>query len=84
MSREQVTLGIKNKCKVLEKGFYVPLMNGKEGLSYQVANKSVGHEHARTVHGVFSSCLVGEIMMFSSRNTVKSIIVHIKEEEVAT
>ena len=31
------------------------IMNGREGLSYQGAGKSVKHKGAETIHGVFFS-----------------------------
>lgn len=48
------------------------IMNGREGLSYQGAGKSVKHKSAETIHGVFFSgpCLFAEIMMLSSRSTM--------------
>ena len=47
------------------------IINGREGLSYQGAGKSVKHKSAGTIHGVFSGpCLFAEIMMLASRSTV--------------
>lgn len=59
-------------------------MNGKEGLSCQGEDKSVGFKSAGTVHGVFSgSCLSGEMMRHSSR-APESLTESIRAEEVAT
>lgn len=67
-----VILGVKNKLTALEKDFFVMIMNGREGLSYQGAGKSVKHKSAGTIHGMFSSgpCLFAEIMLLSSRSTM--------------